>query len=60
MTKVFLAGGQYIAYVKGATEVILPRCTTLAIGTGVEEVSDDVRGPLVENAKNFEERGTGC
>ncbi|HMF31448.1 MAG TPA: cation-transporting P-type ATPase [Candidatus Lokiarchaeia archaeon] len=57
MTKIFLAGGRYIVYVKGATEVLLPRSILLAANDGVDDMTEDMRDQLLQIVKIYEEQG---
>ncbi len=57
MSKIFAVGGQNIIYTKGATEILLPLCTSVAIGGQVSNITEEIRTQLLQNVQVYEERG---
>ncbi len=57
MSKLYAIGGQHIIYTKGATEIIIALCTSVAIGGQVSNITEEIRAQLLQNVQVYEERG---
>jgi len=57
MSKLFTVGNRQVVYTKGASEIILPLCTSVAVGGQISPISEDIRDQLLQNVQVYEERG---
>ncbi|MHA1731306.1 MAG: cation-translocating P-type ATPase [Promethearchaeota archaeon] len=57
MTKVYRRRGKYIAFVKGASEVIIPSCSSVRRGNRAVELTEELRKEVIGNVNRFAGQG---